>query len=483
MGRWALSVGLSLGAACAAEDGAAIDFRIVHATDDDPYAGGGSLVVGLQQVGGTQVQRELSYPIDVESGEAPLVPDGDGWLFSVEVRAEAPSGGTFTLASGRSFPFSVRDAASPADRPDVLLGSLGRFVTPTEEALPDAAVVAAPIEGGALIATEEGALFQYDAHEPSRDGAARLAHVTTVAERAGAHWLSMGAGLLLAVGGAEPGASLHDARGDTLAVLEGAALERHAHGAAAVAIPQERAALVLGGATDSSGPPEGAITRISVEAGATGGFRLRATRAAVDLITPRIGAKAVAVPVHDPDASCPCVRVVLFGGTDGLAPLRSVELVDPTGRDATVALAPDLDTAVDGAAAAAVDEGLVILAGGGAPGEPPTGRVRALDVRPGSIRLVSPEPPPMMPPRTGAAALRFGGELVLVVGGVDAMGVPVRSAELYDFETDRFGEVASTGALPSSQAAPVATLLADGTILVAGTDRPAIYFPPRGNAP
>ena len=485
IGRVFPSLGLLLVGACAAEDGAAIDFRIVHASDDDPYAGGASLVVGLQQVGGTQLQSELSFPIDADSGEAPLVPDGDGWVFRVEVRAPAPSGGRFALANGRSFPFSVRDGTPPADRPDVLLGSLGRFLTPTEDALPIAAVAAAPIEGGALIATVEGDLFRYRAHDASRDGAAALSHVTAVPERAGAHWIAVGAGLLLAVGGVEPGASLHDASGETLAMLDGAAVARHAHGAAAVAVPQDRAALLLGGAAHPSGPAERAITRIAVEADATGRFRLRATRAAVDLATARMNGTGVAVPVHDPDGACPCARVVLFGGTNGLSHLRSVELIDPAGRDSSVMLVvtPELDGPVHGAAAAAVDEGFVILAGGVAPGEPPTGRVVALDVRPGSIRLVSPDPPPMMPARTGAAALRFGGELVLVVGGVDATGAAVGSAELYDFETNRFGEVASTGALPAAQRSPVATLLADGTILVAGEDHPAIYFPPRGDGP
>jgi len=77
--------------------------------------------------------------------------------------------------------------------------------------------------------------------------------------------------------------------------------------------------------------------------------------------------------------------------------------------------------------------------------------------------------------------VRFGNQLILIVAGRGTGGAALRSAELYDFATDRFGEVASTGALPVPEAAPHAALLGDGTVVVAGAAQTAVYFAPRGD--
>jgi Galactose oxidase, central domain/Kelch motif len=54
---------------------------------------------------------------------------------------------------------------------------------------------------------------------------------------------------------------------------------------------------------------------------------------------------------------------------------------------------------------------------------------------------------------------------VLVVGGIDAQGYPLASAELYDPHTGKFEK---TGSLHSAREDPTATLLLDGRVLVAG---------------
>ena len=68
-----------------------------------------------------------------------------------------------------------------------------------------------------------------------------------------------------------------------------------------------------------------------------------------------------------------------------------------------------------------------------------------------------------------ATLLRNG--TVLVVGGLDGKGTPLRSAELYDPRTNRW---TAAGAMATSRLDHTATLLADGKVLVAGGIRGSI---------
>lgn len=479
---------LSLGAlACAADDGPAateIDFRIVTGADDDPWAGGSSLVVALE--GPDQASLEqIEFPITATSGRAPAVPDGDGFRFRVDVL----TADGFVLARGHSFPFSVLGGEAsfagerPALRPDVLVVPLGRFVMPLGVAgdLPPAERVAvlAAVDGGAVLATADGRLYEYVAHayDATHDGEASLRQLAGGA-REDATWAHLGDGLLLAVGGTHAGATLYERNGAAVATLDGSALGDQRAEVAVAAIPGARAALVIGGAPSAGAAPTDRITRVDATL-TTEGWSLSATELSHRLVDARRDASALAVPVDDPSADCPCSRVLVVGGEGETGRLSSAEVVDPEDVD-TPAAAP-VGPATRDVALAVVDHGLALLAGGRGIDGRAVADVRTVDVRAGAApQLVTPAPPPLATPRASAAAARFGNGLLLVVGGVGVDERPLASAELYDFEADRFGEEAVTGALPVAQGAPRATALDDGTVLVIDEPGVAVYAPPRG---
>lgn len=469
-------IALALLSACADTEGAVVDFRIVHAPSDTPYAGADTIRITLERADRAAL-FELTAPVSAVEGEVPLVPDGEGYRFRVEALASP-----IVFARGRSFPFSIEGGQAPSRRPDVLLGTLGTFVAPAGDATPGRVVAVAPAEGGAILVTEDGGLLRYRAHthDDAHDGEASVETVARVAERAGARWAPLAGGLVLGVGGASPGASVHDASGAMLASTEADALSAQHHGAAIATLPDAPSALVLGGAAGPLDAPTAQVTRIDVEPREDGTLGIRVS-AVQPLSTARRSATAVAVPVHDPDAECPCARVVVIGGTDGVREIRTAELVDPAGGDAPVTL--EVDGALDGAAAIAVDTGLVLLAGGRSADGVPVPWTRALDVQPRALRVISPEPPALLVPRSDAVAVRFDAGLVLIAGGRGPDGAPLASAEIYDFEIARFGEAASTSALPVPDGRPRGATLADGTVLIAGDVGPHVYFPPRGGGP
>src|SRR5207253_803669 len=68
-------------------------------------------------------------------------------------------------------------------------------------------------------------------------------------------------------------------------------------------------------------------------------------------------------------------------------------------------------------------------------------------------------------PRADHAAVRLADGRVLVVGGLDTERNPLASAELFDPAT---GQWSSAGSLTSGRVRPLAALLNDGRVLVAG---------------
>ena len=71
--------------------------------------------------------------------------------------------------------------------------------------------------------------------------------------------------------------------------------------------------------------------------------------------------------------------------------------------------------------------------------------------------------------------------LVLIVGGQGDGGRPLSSAELFDAREGLFpGRFDPTGDLPSPSVATGATILGDGSLLVANEEGLAIYLSPLG---
>jgi hypothetical protein len=71
----------------------------------------------------------------------------------------------------------------------------------------------------------------------------------------------------------------------------------------------------------------------------------------------------------------------------------------------------------------------------------------------------------MVDPRSMHVAVRLADGRVLIVGGTDAFGRTIATAEVYDPKTGTFS---STGSMASDRYWPVATLLSDGRVFVAG---------------
>ena len=92
--------------------------------------------------------------------------------------------------------------------------------------------------------------------------------------------------------------------------------------------------------------------------------------------------------------------------------------------------------------------------------------VRILVVQAGTLAEASPAPP-HGEAREGAGTIVFGDGLALLVGGRDAAGAAIASAEIIDIAVPP-GDVAATRRLPFPSAAPVGAALLDRTLLVTG---------------
>lgn len=449
--------------ACGGGEETMVDLRIRPAPGEMPFAGASELRLFVEQ--DQAIVHEETLRAGTRRFDFGPVPLGEGFV----LHAEAIGGG-LVLARGRSFPFDVSPAGA-THRPDVLIGSLGRFARPIDPAtappgsLPDARVVAASAtDTGAVLATSTGSIYEYVAHDAIGASFTRLARI---GEREGATWASLPRGRLLAIGGAIGGATLVGADGAILGSLSDGQLGDQREGVAAAALPSGDAILLAGGAAGPTSPAIASVTRIDVATDGT----LAAT-ALPGLPAPLRDAVIVALPVQD-ETSVATRALVVGGSRDGVA-LSEAHVLDPAGVDPPVTL--DLGQARLDAAVAVAGIGLAIVAGGRTLEGVALDETILLSVRPSALDRVSPAPDRLFPARYGAAIATWERGLLVLAGGHGADGTALESADLLDLTTFP-GRVNGTGPLPSPFGSPAAVVLDDRTVLVADPDGLAIYFP------
>ena len=425
----------------------ALPFRVVSAPPDDPFAFADAIVVAVERDGELDPTTERSFDPAATTFPVRGLSFGERLLVRIEARA-----GGLVLGRGRSLPFDYRDP-SQAPGPgaaDVLVGTLGAFVTPIDGSLGSLLVapsLVVPSPRGAVIVTAT-TLLEYVAHAPD-DGRATLATLAALPpQRHGARWAFTANGLVGA-GGASPGATSLTLAGEVLASAGLPPIE-----ALASLAPRPSAIAV---ATD------GSLLRIDV--GARGELGLEAVGAAPDLpFDPHLAAVTVL------SNGTPRVFALLVDGAHAT-------LIDP---DAGPVATHDLGSSRTGWTVAGIATQQALVAGG----RDATGSgvvyddVRILVVQAGTLAEASPAPP-HGEAREGAGMIVFGDGLALLVGGRDIAGAAVASAEIIDIAVPP-GDVAATRRLPFPSAAPVGAALLDRTLLVAGEGGLAIYVPPRG---
>ena len=235
--------------------------------------------------------------------------------------------------------------------------------------------------------------------------------------------------------------------------------------AVAVLLPNGRA-LIAGGDWGGHRALSSAELYLPRGAGPSG----RAVRTG-DLRAPRASACAVALASG---------RIVLAGGR-GAAVLGALELFDPRAAGGVGAFA------LPGAAGAAgtllrprelpvgalLADGRVLVAGGLDDGGAPLASAELLEEdpsRPGRL-LVTPAGS-LSTARGFAAAVRLADGRVLVAGGIGKSAL-LASAEVFEPAAGGPGAFSATGPLATPRGAPMAALLADGRVLIAGGSGPS----------
>src|SRR5438094_3118736 len=154
-------------------------------------------------------------------------------------------------------------------------------------------------------------------------------------------------------------------------------------------------------------------------------------------------------------------RVVVIGGTDGVKPLASLEIYDPTTR--TFSLAPSaLTVARQDHTAPLLPDGRVLVAGGANA----LGALDSAELYDPTAGTVSPAGPLNVPRTLASAALLLDGT-VLVAGGGTTTGEDLDSAEIYDAATNAFAWLpAAMGTTRSGHLG--VQLLHNGQVLISG---------------
>src|SRR2546426_9425377 len=125
-------------------------------------------------------------------------------------------------------------------------------------------------------------------------------------------------------------------------------------------------------------------------------------------------------------------RVVVIGGTNGVGPLASLEIYDPTTR--TFSPAPSaLAVARQDHTATLLPDGRVLVAGG----SDSSGALDSGELYDPTAGTVSPAGPLNVPRTLASAALLLDGT-VLVAGGQTTTSSDLDSAEVYDAATNAF---------------------------------------------
>jgi WD40 repeat protein len=159
-------------------------------------------------------------------------------------------------------------------------------------------------------------------------------------------------------------------------------------------------------------------------------------------------------------------RVLIAGGYDSTGDitagkiLTSAELYDP--KTGTFSPTGSMTAARLGETATALSDGLVLIAGGGgdSAGKVILASAELYDPKTGTFSPTG----SMATARSSDTATVLSDGSVLIAGGYDSTG-PLASAELYDPKTGTFGP---TGSMATARASSTATALADGSVLIAG---------------
>lgn len=459
-----LVVAASLLAACESQ----VEFRIVDAVDQDPFAGATDVTLSVRAQDGTTLRSWRFDPLDPRGTLDPL-PVGDDMVLVVETRA-----GGRTLARGRSFPFDLRRRGT-LPHPDVFLGRIGRFSTPLTETPATARPLAiAATEYGAIWIDEIGDVYRFDLHDRSGVAVVRgepaLSLVASYPSLSDAAFTALPDGALFGIGGAEGRAVVVGADGEVVATLDATTptLIGHRYGAALAVVGDS--VVVAGGAPDVAGTPTGAVTRFDRLVDSTG-TTLLAT-ALEPLALPRRDAVAAAISVRG-RSDCPCARVAVVGGRDGVGALTFVSLVDPAGADATIDA--NLAAVRVGVSVVAIEDGVLALAGGRDGVGAPVDAIDLLLLRTDAITPISPSPPPLFFPRAGASSVVLAPGLAILIGGVTTLDAPSNAAELIEFA----GNTLPTGSLVAPSANPASVKLLDRTILTVDAGVVTLYVSPR----
>jgi hypothetical protein len=160
-------------------------------------------------------------------------------------------------------------------------------------------------------------------------------------------------------------------------------------------------------------------------------------------------------------------------GGRGAAALDSVELFDSRAANGAGAFsaAGRLQAAREQPLCAGLGGGLVLVAGGFDEGGGTLASAELLEERGGQLRTTP--LPPLATPRAVAAAVRLADGRVLIAGGVGPAAL-LRSAEVFDprrastEHPEGAPALAPAGAMGAARGAPMAALLADGRVLIAG---------------
>jgi hypothetical protein len=159
-------------------------------------------------------------------------------------------------------------------------------------------------------------------------------------------------------------------------------------------------------------------------------------------------------------------KVLVTGGTNGVATLATAEIYDPTTGGFTATALP-MNTPRQGHSAVRMDGGKVLIAGGNS-GAAVLATAEIYDPATRTFTVTGSMPDP----RENFAAALVAGNKVLVAGGVGGnvrLPAPLATAALFDPTGNAgVGVFTATASLDTSRENPMAALLQDGKVLVLG---------------
>ncbi len=167
-------------------------------------------------------------------------------------------------------------------------------------------------------------------------------------------------------------------------------------------------------------------------------------------------------------------RIAVIGGEVTGAGAKFVELVEAdSNRGSAIERVDDVDGALarDGLTATALTDGRIVVIGGAAPGSAPAGTVAQITTDAGQVEIRTLRAT-LANPRTGHTATRLGdavGAPLLVAGGLDPGGQPIAVAELFrPLSSDFADPVRFAPTLVVPRSGHQARLMPDGSVLIIG---------------